>query len=422
MLDSGIYLGNCKNLLLNLDNESVRTIHTSPPYNIGKNYKDYMDFLDVKEYLSFISEVIKECYRILIKGGSLFWQTGYTDNGNGFIYPIDHLTFSIFNDIGFKMKDRIIWRYYGGMSFKQKFTNKHETIIWWVKPGNNVYFNIFQIRERTKELDPRNNLFGCNPGNVWEVDRVAFGSANQTSHIAVFPEEISDRIILSSTKETDICLDPFSGSGTLCKVAKSRGRKYIGFEISEVYYKESIERINRIQYGEFLNVLSEIILKNILKIVKSISIDEVISNINIFFETDYIKNLRKYISDDIVESIKKKEETKINKKQKRIIWLKLIDFFNRNIKSDIIRTVDDAFLSRYKLHKRFNETMRLYKSLEFLEELKGFVSMDYDKIFNVIVKIAKDESQNYVINDDIISLKNNNIKLKNENIMFKLNL
>jgi len=130
---------------------------------------------------------------------------------------LDHLTFDLFQKLGFRLKDRIIWRYWGGMAFKSKFTNKHKTILWWTKPGhgtNKAKFDVFPVREATKFHDSRNNLFGRNPGNVWEVDRVAFGSNDQTSHIAVFPEEISDRIILATTNEDDLVFDPFSGSGT----------------------------------------------------------------------------------------------------------------------------------------------------------------------------------------------------------------
>ncbi|MCK4818316.1 site-specific DNA-methyltransferase, partial [bacterium] len=206
---NNIFQMNCLDGLKSVAEDSVTSVHTSPPYNIGRQYTGYSDSLAKKQYLSFIEEVIGELYRVLKPGGSIFWQTGYTSFENGFIYPIDHLTFDIFLEAGFRLKDRIIWRYFGGMSFKTKFTNKHETILWWVKPGPECLFDVFPIREKSKELDPRNNLFGRNPGNVWEVDRVAYGSLDQTSHIAVFPEEISDRIVLSTMSANDMCLDPF---------------------------------------------------------------------------------------------------------------------------------------------------------------------------------------------------------------------
>lgn len=245
LLPGDIYCGDSRALLPRVCSETVRLIHTSPPYNIGRKYSAYEDSKPLREYVGFVTDVIRECYRVLLPGGSLFWQTGYMSDSEStdFIFPVDHLTFEPFLKAGFRLKDRIIWRYFGGMAFKKKFTNKHETILWWVKPGDDQVFDVFPVRERSKEYDARNNLFGRNPGNVWEVDRVAYGSTEQSSHIAVFPEEISERIVLSASRPGDLCLDPFSGSGTLCKVAKSRGRQFIGIEIDDAYVKESRIRL-----------------------------------------------------------------------------------------------------------------------------------------------------------------------------------
>ena len=52
-----------------------------------------------------------------------------------------------------------------------------------------------------------------------------------------------ERIINLFSKENDIILDPFSGSGTTCKIAKKLNRQYIGFEINPEYIKISKERI-----------------------------------------------------------------------------------------------------------------------------------------------------------------------------------
>jgi adenine-specific DNA-methyltransferase len=412
MLEPGLYLGDCRELLPGVDSGSVRLVHTSPPYNIGKDYLDYEDKLETEEYLSFITEVVDECFRVLVDGGSLFWQTGYTTNGDGYIYPLDHITSGIFENKGFKLKDRIIWRYFGGMSFKQKFTNKHETILWWVKPGAEAFFDVFPVRERAKELDPRNNLFGRNPGNVWEVDRVAFGSAEQTSHIAVFPEEISDRIILSASMEDEVCLDPFSGSGTLCKTAKSRGRRFLGFEISEDYYNESVDRIGQVQTDEFSNVLSEIIYKHIMRGNKYYTTDMIISGVSLLYGADRYGNLKGFMRPDVINSIKNKNETSVTKAEKKELWKSLSNYFaSDKYRNDIVRLVDEAYLERYKIHKRFNGPMRLYKALSWLDKFEKWQSIAEPDKTDYIKSLVGNETARYSLNEGLIKTKDKSVSL-----------
>jgi len=403
MLESRICLGDCRELLPEVDSGSVRLVHTSPPYNIGKDYLNYEDKLETEAYLSFIAEVVDECFRVLVDGGSLFWQTGYTTSGDGYIHPLDHITSDIFEKRGFKLKDRIIWRYFGGMSFKQKFTNKHETILWWVKPGAETYFDVFPVRERAKELDPRNNLFGRNPGNVWEVDRVAFGSSGQTSHIAVFPEEISDRIVLSSSTEDELCLDPFSGSGTLCKIAKSRGRRFLGFEISEDYYDESIYRIGQVQKGEFSNVLSEIIFKHVMQGNKYYTADMIISGVSLLDRSDRYGDLIRFLSPEVIKNIEAKDEAAVAKAEKKEVWKNLLEYFTSDkYQNDIIRLADDAYLTRFKLHKRFNGPMRLYKALSWLGEFARWRSMPEAYKTEYIKALIENETSRYTLQEDLV--------------------
>lgn len=390
-----IYLGDCKELLDNISNDSIRLIHTSPPYNINRKYNSYFDSKNINEYINFIRVIMEKCYLKLIKGGVLFWQTGYTRyHKDKKMYPIDYITYDIFNDIGFELRDRIIWRYYGGMAFKNKFSNKHETILWWVKPGEKTYFEVFPVREDFRVIDSRNNLFGKNPGNVWEVDRVAYGANYQTSHIAVFPEEISDRIVLSCSRPGDICLDPFSGSGTLPFIAKLRGRRFIGIEISEEYFRESNLRLNSCQFGEFKNVLSEIILlitgyedcnyyiEDIIDMTKSMK--------------DSI-NFEHIIGKKAFSAIVSGDPESVDKSEKIDIWNKLESVFSNNdIGNDAVLMVDRAFNSRYRLTRNFNKVMRLYLAQNWYNELKEILfESNLEYLTDVFKEIFKEENVNY---------------------------
>jgi site-specific DNA-methyltransferase (adenine-specific) len=69
---------------------------------------------------------------------------------------------------------------------------------------------------------------------------------HKTKHPTEKPEALLERIILLGSKESDIILDPFTGSGTTGVVAKKLNRYFIGFEIDEEYYHVAQQRINNI--------------------------------------------------------------------------------------------------------------------------------------------------------------------------------
>lgn len=160
-----IVCGDALAVLPHVPNDSVDLIHTSPPYNIEKPYASRVaDNAPISEYLEFLSSVITEMKRVVRPGGSIFWQTGYTqgDESGPEIVPIDHLSHDLFrcDPHPFQLWDRIIWRYWGGHAFTKKFTNKHETIMWYVKPGAEPQFLVDDVRERAKSYDKRNNFWG----------------------------------------------------------------------------------------------------------------------------------------------------------------------------------------------------------------------------------------------------------------------
>jgi len=406
-----IFLMDCLKGLDQVADDTVTLVHTSPPYNIGKDYSGYDDSRAKTEYLGFIADVIREFYRVLHPGGSIFWQTGYTSFEDEHIYPIDHLTFDIFLESGFKLKDRIIWRYFGGMSFKNKFTNKHETILWWVKPGKNgkqCYFDVFPIREKSKELDPRNNLFGRNPGNVWEVDRVAYGSLQQTSHIAVFPEEISDRIVMSTTRPGDTCLDPFSGSGTLCKIAKARGRLFLGFEIAEKYHEESLKRLALIPTGEYSNILSSLIKLYAFEKRKTVPLGRMFDYVHLLLSSLDILSTGLIKSEHEYQSLLQGKDV-LSKKRKVEFWADTEAFFDdvKN-RTEPLYILDQCFQHSFRLTKAYNGVMRIYNVMKWFHEFK----QHEHQLFDDVEELVEEEHESFTRKGNAITLINRFRRIK----------
>ncbi len=136
-----VYLGDCLDLLKQIPDGALQLIVTSPPYNIGKEYERKLK-LDL--YIEQQARVIKECVRALSDQGSICWQVGnYVEDGA--IIPLDTILFPIFDKLGLKMRNRIIWHFEHGLHCKNRFSGRYETIIWFTKTDNYV-FNLDPVR------------------------------------------------------------------------------------------------------------------------------------------------------------------------------------------------------------------------------------------------------------------------------------
>jgi len=300
------------------------------------------------------------------------------------------------------------------MAFKAKFTNKHETILWWTKPGGvgeEPVFDVFPVREATKFHDSRNNLFGRNPGNVWEVDRVAFGSTEQTSHIAVFPEEISDRIVLATTREGDIVLDPFSGSGTVCKMAKARGRHFIGCEISPLYQCESIQRVSKQAMGEFLSVMSEIQKEHILEEGKPMTLDAAADKTRAMLTPLSLKPYESMIGRAHMDALCAGIENGVTKSDKMSLWKALDELLppadsecRPKDPSGLLSLVDGAYLRAYRLHKAFSSAMRFHRAAVWIDTLLRCLRSRRGAMRGILIDLATSETGSYAIHGDRITL------------------
>ncbi len=400
-----IVLGDCAEVLKQVADGSVSLIHTSPPYNIERRYADGRDDRSIDDYTEFLDRVIGECARAMRPGASLFWQTGYTQfNGSAGIAPLDLLTAPIFAEHGFLLWDRIIWRYLAGIAFKSKFTNRHETIYWYVKPGQPcrpATFEVDRIRERVRELDPRNNFWGRNPGNVWEVDRVAFGSTEQTSHVAVYPEEITERIIRACSNPGDLVLDPFAGSGTTPKVARTLGRRWLGIEISPQYTQEANVRIGYSQPCEVDSLLSELIKELAFSgkpgRVQTVDVARIVAN---WAQGVDLAGMKREF--ELLETAGTQGEMTAEQKRAKVrAWVKCREM----LESENPVAIADRLLCRaYKLRPNLGDALRVKTALEAIESAVALASCGLRERPALVRRIAANEPSAYRIEDDVIEL------------------
>lgn len=246
-----LYLGDCFDLLTNLDDSSVDLIVSSPPYNIGKKYEERAN---LNEYLDRQEKVLKECHRVLKPTGSLFWQVGvYVDDSGGHV-PLDIKFFGILDSFGMSMRNRIVWLRPHGLHATKRFSCRYETMLWFVKDAKNYKFNLDPIKvpqkyqnkkawkgDRKGELtcDP----IGKNPGDVWAFRNVKHNHEEQTIHPCQFPEDMIERVVLATTEKGDVVLDPYMGTGTVAVVANKYKRNFLGAEIDPEYHRTAQLRI-----------------------------------------------------------------------------------------------------------------------------------------------------------------------------------
>ncbi len=400
-----IICGDAVDVLRRLPPDCVDLVHSSPPYNISRPYQSSADDnTSAKAYEDFLEATINELKRVLRPGGSVFWQTGYTQNGGslGEIVPIDIMSYRIFHGGAnpFLLWDRIIWRYWGGHAFTRKFTNKHESILWFVKPGGQPKFAVDSVREQAKEYDKRNNFWGRNPGNVWEVDRVAFGSTEQTSHIAVFPEEITERIVRACSEPGDLVLDPFAGSGTVPKVAQGLGRRWFGIEISPLYAREAAVRVGFQQPGESDSLAAELVKRLAFHGRRgTLNISQVSERLQLWLYQASIGEQLEAFESDVASVF---DDGTGRNHTKRNVWTKYDARLGEAHSGDPVAQADQMLCRCYKLRRRFNGVTRFKSALTAL----GAVSLNVatmDQANSYIARIASQEPSSFEIDHDALT-------------------
>lgn len=237
--------GDCVELLKSLPDKSVDVIVTSPPYWKGFEYEAY--FNSYKQYLDWCKEWLRECKRVLKPNGTFYLNV---INDSEITIRAFELMEIATRELMYKLHDTIIWYRYNQQpaNTNRQLTNQCEYIFMLRHTSANVELDKASAYAKNPHIFKTKNV-----GNVWEIP---FNSGKQSvkefgrketkskwGHSG-FPLELPETCILLSSKEGDVVLDPFVGSGTTCVASKLNGRNYIGFELNEDYCKIARERID----------------------------------------------------------------------------------------------------------------------------------------------------------------------------------
>ena len=244
--NSLVICGDSLKVLKKIRNKSINLIFADPPYNIGKNFGNNIDKWDnVQGYIDWCKEWLDECFRILKDDGTMY-----------FMSATQHMPYlDIYVSEKYNVLNRIIWAYdSSGVQSKKMYGSLYEPILMVNKSSKSKYtFNYEDILVEAKtgakrklidyrKTPPQPYNTQKVPGNVWNFSRVRYKMEEYENHPTQKPEELLKRIILASSNEGDIVLDPFSGSFSTCGVAVKLNRKCIGIDLNEEYFKIGIRR------------------------------------------------------------------------------------------------------------------------------------------------------------------------------------
>lgn len=248
MLDkyiNDIVRGDCIKIMKNIPDDSVDITFADPPFNLKKKYNGYKDNREFDTYLKWCKQWISEMVRITKPTGSIFvhnipkWLTHYA---------------SFLNEIAC-FKHWIAWDAPSAPMGKS-LQPSHYGILYYVNDLKECkYYEIRYPHKRCRKCNYLLKDYGGKKGelhpfgplisDVWtDIHRIKHNKYRD-EHPCQLPVHLLERLILMSTDEGDLVLDPFIGTGTTAIAAKKLGRKYIGIDIDEEYVNITKNKLSK---------------------------------------------------------------------------------------------------------------------------------------------------------------------------------
>ncbi|CUS96103.1 site-specific DNA-methyltransferase (adenine-specific) [Candidatus Kryptobacter tengchongensis] len=260
-----IFQADAIEFLKKIPSNSVDMCFADPPFNLGKKYNSYFDKKKEKEYIEWARKWLYELVRITKPTGSIFvhnipkWLTHFANILN---------EFAIF-------RHWISWDAMGAPLGKTLLPN-HYGILYYVKSNNFKFYDIRVSHSRCrncgiilKDYGGKKHLihpFGPLASDVWtDIHRIRH-KKRRDEHPCQLPEHLVERLILMTTDEGDIILDPFIGTGTTAVAAKKLGRHFIGIDIDPYYVKLSENKLQNVKETKIGNCYVSVFLNKIVTI------------------------------------------------------------------------------------------------------------------------------------------------------------
>ncbi len=235
-----IVVGDAFEILPNLPEGCVDLLIVDPPYNLSKDFHGN-PFVrkQEQEYRAYTIKWIKSVLPLLKPTATVYvccdWKSSMIIGDVLQDYLI--------------LRNRITWQREKGRGAKYNWKNGMED-IWFATRSDAYVFNLEKVKLRKRVIAPyredgmpkdweeteEGRFRNTCPSNFWDDISIPYWSMPEnTGHPTQKPEKLMAKLILASSREGDLVLDPFAGAGTTAVTAKKLGRDYIGIEWNERY-------------------------------------------------------------------------------------------------------------------------------------------------------------------------------------------
>jgi len=255
-----------------IDDQSVDLVVTSPPYWTLKKYREYPGQMghiaDYETFLEELSNVWRECYRVLVSGGRLVCVVGDVclsrrRHGRHVVVPLHSDIAVSCRRIGFDNLNPIIWHKIANATYEvnkgSKFLGKPYEPNAIIK--NDIEFILMQRKPggyRKPSVEQRRlSMIDKKDYEEWFQQFWNITGASTRDHPAPFPFELAYRLVRMFSFFGDTVLDPFCGTGTTMLAAAKTNRNSIGVELDPAYCEMAIRRLE----GEVGNLFGNVVLE-----------------------------------------------------------------------------------------------------------------------------------------------------------------
>jgi site-specific DNA-methyltransferase (adenine-specific) len=238
-----VHRGTALDLLCSIPNESIDLIYTDPPFGTGNTQTmdrkkagktvSKIEYSDKYEnYLDFLEPHLIEMHRVLKPTGTMYLHMDWR-----WVHYAKVMCDGIFGMENFL--NEVVWSYNFGGRGKDRWPQKHDTILVYTKEMGKHTFNWKDIDRipyaapelqyvgRSREEAEKRIAEGQVPTDVWSMSIVGTASKERIGYPNQKPIKLMKRAIVASSNEGDIVLDPFGGSGSTAAAAMEANRKFI---------------------------------------------------------------------------------------------------------------------------------------------------------------------------------------------------
>lgn len=264
------YQADCLDVLPTLEPGSIRSVVTSPPYNIGLRYRSYRDDMPRREYLNWTERWLRAVAGVMTPEGSLFLNVGAKPTD-----PWIPLEVAQEARHHFRLQNTIHWVKSIAIDSKavgqavgldrdvaighykpinsHRFVNDCHEFIFHFTPGGRTPLDRRAIGVRYQDASNIERWAAAGTGkrcrgNTWFIPYDTIQSRDRDRpHPASFPVKVPEQCLrLHGLGRAQTVLDPFLGLGSTAVAAATLGLDFVGIELDEHYLKEAVDRVRAI--------------------------------------------------------------------------------------------------------------------------------------------------------------------------------